>query len=226
MKDHSILDMVFGSGPVVQLVLVVLVLLSIATWAISIAKYFHLKKAFQASKEFATIFWDIRDLARIEDSCGRLSDSPLVAVFKSGYNELVRLGKRKELGNEIALESKETVRTILENQVLEQSQSLEVGQTFLATVSSAAPFIGLFGTVWGIMNAFMGLSSQTNSTLQAVAPGISEALIATAIGLAAAIPASIAYNFFQVSVKKLKQQMNQMTDDFLVLAEPYIPSKG
>jgi biopolymer transport protein TolQ len=223
MQDHSILQMVLGSGPVVQLVLVILIFLSIASWAISIAKYLHLKKAFAESVEFGSIFWDIRDLARIEDSCSRLTHCPLVSVFQSGYKELVRLGKRKDLGNELVFESKATVRTVLENQVLKESQNLEQGQTFLATVSSAAPFIGLFGTVWGIMNAFMGLSQASNSTLQAVAPGISEALIATAIGLAAAIPASIAYNFFSVSVKKMKQQMNQMIDDFLVLAEPYIP---
>jgi biopolymer transport protein TolQ len=223
MQEHSVLSMVLGSGPVVQLVLLTLIVLSVSSWAISISKYLQLKKAFSESQEFSTIFWDIRDLTRIEDSCQRLPNSPLVSVFKAGYKELLHLSKRKDLGQDIVLESKDTVRMALERSAFEEGQKLDQGQTFLATVSSAAPFIGLFGTVWGIMTAFQGLGTAGTTTLQAVAPGISEALVATAIGLAAAIPASVAYNFFSVSARKLKSQMDRLSDEFLVLSEPYIP---
>jgi len=114
------------------------------------------------------------------------------------------------------------VERALRRAELEESHRLEKGVTFLASVASAAPFIGLFGTVWGIMNAFHGLSSAKGTTIQAVAPGISEALVATAVGLAAAIPAAVAYNYFSASIKKFRQNMDSFAEEFLNIARKYL----
>ena len=117
----------------------------------------------------------------------------------------------------------EMVERALKRAEIEESSRLERGITFLATTASAAPFIGLFGTVWGIMNAFHGLGDAKSSTLQAVAPGISEALVATAVGLAAAIPAAIAFNFFTVTVKRFRQAMGGFSSEFINVAKKSFP---
>jgi biopolymer transport protein TolQ len=115
-----------------------------------------------------------------------------------------------------------TVERALKRAELEESHRLEKGITFLASVASAAPFIGLFGTVWGIMNAFHGLGDAKSSTIQAVAPGISEALVATAVGLAAAIPAAVAFNYFSSSIRKFRQSMDSFSAEFLNIARRYL----
>ena len=217
MGDTSILHMVTGSGPVVQGVLILLIILSIWSWTITIAKSLQFKKALTDSGEFTTIFWESKNLARIEDSCERLESSPLVHLFTSGYRELRHsLEEETEATKDGRLGS---IQMVLKRSAFEQGVELEKGLTFLATVASAAPFIGLFGTVWGIMNAFHGLTSAGSSTIQAVAPGISEALVATAIGLAAAIPAAVAYNYFSVSIRNFRQSMDRFGDEFLNIAD-------
>ena len=225
-EAHSgILSMVFGSGIVVQGVLYLLIVLSIGSWAITIAKFLQMRRARTDSDEFSSIFWETRNLARLDDSASRLSGSPLTKLFQSGYKELAHIvqeHKGKTPGNvDSDLESVE--RAIRRAEIVE-AQKLEGGITFLATVASAAPFIGLFGTVWGIMNAFHGLSSAKNSTIQAVAPGISEALVATAIGLAAAIPAAVAYNYFAVDVRRFRESMDKFTHEFISVARRYLLS--
>ncbi len=220
----SILNMIFGSGLVVQSVLIILILLSVWSWAITIAKSIQFRRAQANSDEFAQVFWESRNFARIDESSRRLTSSPLVSVFTSGYRELLHtLQETKESGAAPLDLSSElgTVERALRRAELEESHRLERGVTFLASVASAAPFIGLFGTVWGIMNAFHGLSQAKSSTIQAVAPGISEALVATAVGLAAAIPAAIAYNYFTASLKKFRQSMDGFSEEFLNIARRY-----
>jgi len=221
--EQGIFAMITGSGAVVQIVLIILIWLSIVSWTITVAKFLQLRRARSESDEFSNIFWETRNLARVSDSSARLSASPLARVFQSGYKELSAISQEQKAtlsgagGSELA-----TVERALKRAELSEAEKLEGGVTFLATVASAAPFIGLFGTVWGIMNAFHGLSSAKNSTIQAVAPGISEALVATAIGLAAAIPAAIAYNYFAVDVRRFRESMEKFTEEFLTVAKRYL----
>jgi biopolymer transport protein TolQ len=223
LGETDIFTMMTGSGPMVQSVLICLVVLSLFSWAITIAKYLQFRQARSQSHEFNNIFWETRNFARVDDSSRRLQGSPLARLFLSGYRELsslVQEAKDKPFKSvDLALMTVEhALKRAKQNEVLK----LEKGITFLATVATAAPFIGLFGTVWGIMRAFHSLSSVQSTTLQAVAPGISEALVATAIGLAAAIPASIAYNFLIVAVKEFKLTMTNFSEEFLDVAKQHI----
>lgn len=220
-EQHSIVDMMFGSGPVVQAVLYLLIIISIWSWAITISKYLQFRRAKKHSDEFRDIFWESRNLARIDDATRRLEGSPLAKVFIAGYRELTHVMQESKDARANAESDMSTVEQALRRAQLEEIFSLERGVTFLATVASAAPFIGLFGTVWGIMNSFHGLSSAKSTTLQAVAPGISEALIATAIGLAAAIPAAIAYNYLSTSIRRFRQSMDNFVGEFLNIAGRY-----
>jgi biopolymer transport protein TolQ len=216
----SILSMVFSSGPVVLGVLIILISLSFFSWAIAVAKYLELTRAAKESKEFADIFWNnSKDLSKLEVAVNKLKASPLCELFLRGYAELERAIKDAKGGDSVILER---VERTLERAAMDELRKLERGVTFLATVASAAPFIGLFGTVWGIVNAFQGLSLVKSSTLQAVAPGISEALVATAVGLAAAIPASVAYNYTVVSVRRFKESMYRFAAEFVVVAKEAI----
>ena len=226
VAEHDILSMMSGSGPTVQAVLIILILLSLFSWAITIAKYLQFRQARAQSGEFNNIFWETRNFARVDDSSRRLQGSPLSRMFMSGYRELSSLmqeGRGEAIKQYHSLDlALVTVEHALKRAKHSEVIKLEKGLTFLATVATAAPFIGLFGTVWGIMTAFHSLSSVQSTTLQAVAPGISEALVATAIGLAAAIPASIAYNFLVVSVKEFKQSMTNFSDEFIDIAKQHV----
>jgi len=214
--EHSLLQMISGSGPVVQAVLFILIALSVLSWAIAIGKLLHFRRAKADSDEFSQLFWETRNFARIDDSTRRLSASPFAVLFSAGNREFSRLSQEPHVRS-LPLE---TVERVMRRAEIEESQRLEKGLTFLATVASAAPFIGLFGTVWGIMNAFHGLGAPgASSTLQAVAPGISEALVATPIGLAAAIPAAVAYNYFAVGLRQFREGMNGFIGDFITMAK-------
>jgi biopolymer transport protein TolQ len=227
LGQSGIFEMATGSGPVVLGVLILLIILSVWSWAITIAKCLQFRKAKADSDEFGVIFWETRNLARIDDSSRRLEASPLVRVFHSGYRELSHImqeaggGEEREINTDL-----DSVERALKRAEYEESLKLERGVTFLASVASAAPFIGLFGTVWGIMNAFMGLSTAKSTTIQAVAPGISEALVATAIGLAAAIPAAVAYNYFAVANRNFRGAMNKFSSEFLNLARKYFEGQA
>lgn len=228
LSHPSLLSMVLGAGPVVQAVLLALIALSIWTWAITIAKIFEFKRAKAQTEEFSAVFWESRNLARIEDSTKRLNASPLAHVFDSGYRELSHVVQNSEAGEVTPADASlrlGTVERALKRAEFEEALKLERGVTFLATTASAAPFIGLFGTVWGIMNAFHGLGFAKSSTIQAVAPGISEALVATAVGLAAAIPAAIAYNYFAVTVRRFRESMDKFSEEFLSLARQYFATR-
>lgn len=220
-QHSSFFDMVTASGPIAFAVLVTLLILSVISWAIMIAKALQFKKAQDESKEFRNIFFETKNFARIDDSSRRLNASPLVGLFGSGYRELVSLMQDEHGGVKGFSQSDsdfELVERALRRAQLEEVHRLEKGMTFLATVASSAPFIGLFGTVIGIMNAFHSLTFAKNTTIQAVAPGISEALFATAVGLVAAIPAAIAYNYFASVLKKFRQGMEGFVGDFMTVA--------
>ena len=223
--QETIIDMVTGSGAVVQLVLLLLLGFSVASWAIIFTKRRQMRHAERESERFIDIFWDAKNLTAINTASLDLKASPVAQVFRAGYQELVRITRAKREtgpgGDDMStdLGGVENVERAMKRATTQEITKLERSLTFLATTASAAPFVGLFGTVWGIMNAFRGLSVTQSSSIQAVAPGISEALIATAIGLAAAIPAVIAYNHFAGRVRVLASEMDNFASEFLNIAE-------
>jgi len=220
--QDSVLDMIVGSGPVVRGVLFILIGFSVGCWAIALAKTLEMRRARRQSERFIDIFWDAKNLATIHTASGDLKESPVAQIFRAGYQELQRIMKAKRSAaeeEEIDLGGIATVQRAVQRARTQEVTRLERGLTFLATTSSTAPFIGLFGTVWGIMTAFRGLSTTTSSSIQAVAPGIAEALIATAVGLAAAIPAVVMYNRFARQVRVLTAEMDGFTSEFLNIAE-------
>lgn len=215
--------MLWGSGPVVLAVLYTLILTSVASWGVIIYKFKQLRGAGVSADSFLEMFWSTRGLADVARQAGQLPPSPIGAVFEAGYEELLRLhNKAKARGGESLtsdLQGVANVERAMRRAASNERTELEKLLTFLATVTSSAPFIGLFGTVWGIMNAFLGLSAGGASTIQAVAPGISEALVATAAGLAAAIPALVAFNHFNRRARVLANEMDHFISDFLNIAE-------
>lgn len=223
-QEHSVIDLVRGSGPVVQSVLYLLIFFSVASWGIIAQKFRQIRRAKAESAKFIEIFWERRNLSSIHDASRELTASPVAQVFRSGYEELVRVSRSKK--ESVPGDSLTTDLTGVDNvsRAMKRATSVEITKlekysSFLATVASSAPFVGLFGTVWGIMNAFRGLSVTHSSSIQAVAPGIAEALVATAVGLAAAIPALIAYNHFVHQVKVLAVEMDNFSQEFLNIAE-------
>jgi len=228
--QDTLLDMVLGAGWVVQGVLFTLVAFSVGCWGIALSKGMEMRRARRQSERFIDIFWDAKNLATIQAASGDLKDSPVAQVFRSGYQELQRLIRTKRgnpVGEDETLEfgGIENVQRAMVRARTQEVTRLERGLTFLATTASAAPFIGLFGTVWGIMNAFRGLSATTSSSIQAVAPGIAEALVATAVGLAAAIPAVVMYNRFARQVRVLSSEMDTFASEFLNIAERHFLKK-
>ena len=217
VAQFSITDLVFGSTPVVQGVLLLLVIMSIWTWGIVISKTRAIRKAKRESDEFEDMFWSSKNLAQISEATKYLLESPVAQVFAAGHKELTAVMASKS--NDSEQGELENIERALRKARMEEVTRLEEGTTMLATTASAAPFIGLFGTVWGIMHAFIGLSQVKTSSIQAVAPGISEALIATAIGLAAAIPAAIFYNYFMQQVRILSRSMDTFSAEFLNIAK-------
>lgn len=223
-RQQGVLDLVRGSGPLVQAVLYVLVFFSVVSWGIIFYKFRQVRAAKIQSAEFIKIYWDSQSLPSVYDDSRELKLSPVAQVFRAGYKELRRVSRRKKENphGEILttdLGGIENVDRAMRRATTLEITKLEKALTFLATTSSTSPFIGLFGTVWGIMNAFRGLSVTHTSSIQAVAPGIAEALIATAAGLFAAIPALIAYNHFANRIKILAADMDNFSHEFLNIAE-------
>ena len=223
-QQHGILDLVRGSGPVVQAILYLLIFFSVVSWGIIAHKYRGIRRSKRESEKFIEVFWERRNLSSIQDASRGLKVSPVAQVFRAGYEELVRVSRTKKEssgGDSLTTElgGVENVSRAMKRATSVEITKLENYLTFLATTASAAPFIGLFGTVWGIMNAFRGLSVTHSSSIQAVAPGIAEALIATAVGLAAAIPALMAYNYFVQQIKVLAVDMDNFSHEFLNIAE-------
>jgi biopolymer transport protein TolQ len=225
LRQEGLVTMVIGAGPVVQLVLYILILFSVFSWGIIFYKLRQVRVARRQSQRFIEIFWDTKNLTTIHTTSQELKQSPVAQVFRAGYQELVRLTRAKRQSNpgeaEITTElgGIDNVERAMKRAANQEITRLERALTFLATTASATPFIGLFGTVWGIMTAFRGLSVTQSSSIQAVAPGIAEALIATATGLVAAIPAVVAYNHFARQIRVLSAEMENFSSEFLNIAE-------
>ena len=226
VQQEGLVSMVTGSGLVVQLVLYLLILFSVFSWGIIFYKLRQVRVARRQSARFLELFWETKNLTTIHTTSQDFKQSPVAQVFRAGYQELVRLTrtKRQSAGPEGGLDTTELVGVANVERAMKRAANQEITRleralTFLATTASATPFIGLFGTVWGIMNAFRGLSVTHSSSIQAVAPGIAEALIATATGLVAAIPAVVAYNHFARQIRVLSAEMENFSSEFLNIAE-------
>ena len=216
----SLFSLIWQAGLVVKLVMLLLLVFSLISWAIILVKILSLQKAKSDSSAFLDLFWSSNELDTLYKKAERWTGAPIPAVFRAGYVELVKVTEPRgglASGNKQGEPGDlDTVMRAMKREKRAQVTSLERTVPFLATVASASPFIGLFGTVWGIMTSFQGLiGAETTTTIQAVAPGIAEALIATAIGLAAAIPAVIFYNFFLNRIKVLSAEMENFSSDFL-----------
>lgn len=224
----DLMHILLGSGFVVRFVLLLLVGYSIGCWGIAIAKTLELRKARTQSARFSDIFWESKNLATIQASTADLREGPVAQLFRAGYQELQKLQKAKRGQSEDGdpeFGGIANVQRAMHRARTQEVTRLERGMTFLATTASTAPFVGLFGTVWGIMTAFLGLSSTTSSSIQAVAPGIAEALIATAVGLAAAIPAVMMYNRFARQMRVLTAEMDSFASEFLNIADRHFLRK-
>jgi biopolymer transport protein TolQ len=221
---NDIVQMFIHAGLVVKIVLIILIIFSITSWAIIFNKWRLFRRAEQETAYFLDLFWENTEFAKIYKECDDLIFSPVANIFKSGYSEFMRFKKMqsqtssKEGGSGINNIS-EYVERSLRKTAMYQSGRLEKALSFLATTGNTTPFIGLFGTVWGIMESFRGIGMKGSASLAVVAPGISEALIATAAGLAAAIPAVIAFNYFNNKVMELKSEMDTFASDFMGMVE-------
>ena len=230
----GVFQLVWQAGPMVKLVLLLLLFFSVFSWAIIGTKYFQVRRAKRESEKFLDACWAGDSLEQVYTTTKRLHASPLVYVFQAGYQELNRIREqRKKAGpNPGAADLPKVELLGVENvaRALRQATTSEVNRLtrflpFLATTGSTAPFIGLFGTVWGIMTSFQDLATQHSAGLDVVAPGISEALIATAAGLAAAIPAVVAYNFYLSRIRVLSSELDNFSAEFLNIVERHFMKK-
>lgn len=224
----GVVELVLNAGPVAKFVLAVLLGFSVVSWALIVEKWWHFRRVRRQTEAFVKVFREGRRPSVVQAATKRFKDSPLAQMYSAAYQEFGGVG---ELVDRV-IEDDEFGRDRLEavHRAMRRSASVEIARlerylTFLATTASSTPFIGLFGTVWGVMAAFHGIGKQGSASLAVVAPGISEALIATAAGLAAAIPAVIAYNYFVTRVKDWATEMDGFTMDLLnLLTRP--ASKG
>jgi len=211
--DPSLWETLTHAGPIGFTTLAILVVFSVASWAIIGFKWWQLRRAARTSERFLTAFWESKRLDQMYQQTEPYARSPICQMFRSGYVELARL-KRKAGDDDLATGTENVERALRKSQRAEIT-SMESMTSFLATVGSTSPFIGLFGTVWGIMKAFREIGRAGSANLATVAPGISEALIATAAGLAAAIPAVIAFNYFASRIRVIESEMEAFASDFL-----------
>jgi biopolymer transport protein TolQ len=213
--DLSILSLITKATVVVQLVMLLLALLSIASWTAIFQKGFGIKRAKRETEEFEKQFWGGAELSQLYQvaSNPRRKTGALERIFEAGMSEFLKLRGRG--GAEDRLATLDGARRAMRASYQREMDSLEARLNFLASVGSVSPYIGLFGTVWGIMHAFTGLSNLQQANLASVAPGIAEALVATAIGLFAAIPAVVAYNRFANDIDRLANRFESFMEEFL-----------
>ena len=221
--------LMLGAGLVVKIVLLLLICFSVISWAIIMFKLFQVHRANSESVRFMDFFWKSKRFDAIASQVDRFASSPLTVLFNEGYSELKKVveGDGTSEGSALStdLGGVENVSRALRRATNSEITRLEKYLTFLATTGSTSPFIGLFGTVWGIMTAFEGIGRTGSASLAVVAPGIAEALIATAIGLVAAIPAVMAYNHFQHKIRVLIKEMDSFSTEFLNIVQRNIAGK-
>lgn len=220
----DIFHMILEAGAVVKFVLFVLVFFSVASWAIIFMKWRVLRRANEENTYFLDLFWENTAFPKLYAESEDLSFSPVAQLFRAGYTEINRFSKfQNPAGPKESDATRHSLMDVVERTLrktaIDQSNRLERAISFLATTGNTAPFVGLFGTVWGIMEAFRGIGLTGAANLAVVAPGISEALVATAAGLAAAIPAVVAFNYFNSRVARLKSEMDLFSADFESLVE-------
>lgn len=230
-EANGILDMVGHAGPMVKFVLIALLALSIACWCVVLMKFKLFRRARKESDQFVDLFRQRKNYAVLYRDSQILGDSHIVQIFRLGYEELNRLSKSLETKNlqETRVNPKillESVDRAIQGATMAERQRLERFLPLLATTGSTAPFIGLFGTVWGIMTSFQEIGLKGAANLAVVAPGISEALVATAMGLAAAIPAVVGYNHFSNRIRMMENEMNHFSSDFLNMLKRDLMRRG
>jgi len=228
----DLIHMISNAGIIVQLVLLMLLFFSVSSWAIILIKSRYIKRAVKQSAEFTEFFWKSRDLSNAFSKAKQLHGSPLARIFRIGYVELKKTSasgspspgsSSPAAGESLPFNTRfvgtDNVKRALRRAINTEMTRMTQMVPFLATTGNTAPFIGLFGTVWGIMNSFHGIGLRGSASLAVVAPGISEALVATAAGLAAAIPAVIAFNYFMNKIRIVETEMQSFSADFLNIIE-------
>ena len=207
--DFSLVNLFIRADIVVKSVIILLIACSIYSWAVIIEKFRLFKKINISTEESETKFWNSKSAETFYNNLPANLDDPMALIFKDAMQNLLKRRSKTDLNNRMT--------TMLETGIEKQMSKISKGFTFLATVGSTAPFIGLFGTVWGIMNSFQSIAISRNTSLAIVAPGIAEALFATALGLLAAIPAVVAYNKFNNDSAKYSQKLENFSKRFLTI---------
>jgi len=207
--DFSLMNLFIRADIIVKSVIILLIACSIYSWAVIIEKFRLFKKINDSTEEFETKFWNSKSAESFYNNLPANIEDPMALVFKDAMQGLLKRKSKSDLTNRMT--------TMLETGIEKQMSKISKGFTFLATVGSTAPFIGLFGTVWGIMNSFQSIAISRNTSLAIVAPGIAEALFATALGLLAAIPAVVAYNKFNNDSIKYSQKLENFSKRFLTI---------
>jgi biopolymer transport protein TolQ len=212
-QDLSIVQLVLHASLVVQLVIVVLMAMSLASWTVIFGKLFGIKRVQTLNEGFERDFWSGQNLQDLYADASKRADSagPMSRIFASGMREFLKLREKRAVDAGAQLDG---ARRAMRASFQRELDVVESRLSFLASVGSISPYIGLFGTVWGIMHAFTGLANLQQVTLASVAPGIAEALVATAIGLFAAIPAVLAYNNFARDIDRIAIQMETFIEEF------------
>lgn len=224
MRELSLITMFINAGPTVKFVMLLLLAFSLGSWYIIFKKLLLFRSVRRESAVFLRKFWKSKNLAEACSWAEKFTLSPEANIFLTGYNELQKLNRhRPDRGGEGTFETRlagmENLKRAIEKAFSAERQRLARSLNFLATTGSATPFIGLFGTVWGIMSSFHGIGMRGSASLAVVAPGISEALVATAAGLAVAIPAVIFFNKFSSCLNYFENDMERFSSDFLNLVE-------
>ena len=207
--DFSLMNLFMRADIIVKSVIILLIACSVYSWAVIIEKLRLFKKINQTTEEFENKFWNSKSAESFYNNLPANIEDPMALVFKDAMQSLLKRKSRTDLNSRMT--------TMLETGIEKQMSKISKGFTFLATVGSTAPFIGLFGTVWGIMNSFQSIAISRNTSLAIVAPGIAEALFATALGLLAAIPAVVAYNKFNNDSIKYSQKLENFSKRFLTI---------
>jgi biopolymer transport protein TolQ len=210
-QDFSIVTLVLHASLIVQMVMLGLLLTSLASWTVIFSKLFSLRGLRQGNEDFEREFWSGKNLNDLYGSAtGRSDNAPMERIFASGMREFLKLRERRQDASIQLDGARRAMRASLQREL----DAIEGNVGFLASVGSVSPYVGLFGTVWGIMHAFVGLSNVQQVTLATVAPGIAESLVATAIGLFAAIPAVVAYNRFARDIDRIAIQLESFIEEF------------
>ena len=221
--DHSAIDLILQASPIVQFVMALLVGASVVSWAIILRKRQLLKAERAAADRFEEQFWSGGDLSALYRTLEAGAPSGMAGVFVAGFREFSRLRKQVGISGAPLLEGSRRAMRVAQ---LRETDRLEQNLSTLATIGSTSPYVGLFGTVWGIMSAFQGLGNVQQATLAMVAPGIAEALIATAMGLFAAIPAVVAYNRYADQVGRLEVRYDAFMEEFSTILQRHAGIQG